>query len=69
MGIPEYWIIDYAALGGRNFIGTPKQPTVSIYQLVEGEYQQNQFTDQNPILSRTFPNLNLTVGQLIDINQ
>ena len=21
MGIPEYWIVDYAALGGRNFIG------------------------------------------------
>jgi Uma2 family endonuclease len=27
MGIFEYWIIDYAALGGRNFIGNPKQPT------------------------------------------
>jgi Uma2 family endonuclease len=23
MGIPEYWIVDYAALGGRNFIGNP----------------------------------------------
>jgi Uma2 family endonuclease len=27
MGIPEYWIADYAALGARKFIGNPKQPT------------------------------------------
>jgi Uma2 family endonuclease len=38
MGIPEYWIVDYAALGGRTFIENPKQPTISVYQLVEGEY-------------------------------
>jgi Uma2 family endonuclease len=38
VGIPEYWIVDYAALGGRRFIGNPKQPTVSLYTLIEGEY-------------------------------
>ncbi len=30
VGIPEYWIVDYAALGGRRFIGNPKQPTISV---------------------------------------
>jgi Uma2 family endonuclease len=24
MGIPEYWIVDYLALGARKFIGDPK---------------------------------------------
>lgn len=24
LGIPEYWIVDYAALGGRRYIGNPK---------------------------------------------
>lgn len=43
MGIPEYWIVDYLGLGGRRFIGSPKQPTISIYQLLEGEYQVSQF--------------------------
>lgn len=38
VGIPKYWIVDYAALGGRRFIGNPKQPTVSLYTLIEGEY-------------------------------
>ncbi len=36
MGIPEYWIIDYAALGGRNLIGNPKQPTILVCNLVDG---------------------------------
>jgi len=31
MGIQEYWIVDYLGLGGRRFIGNPKQPTFSIY--------------------------------------
>ncbi|TAD96206.1 MAG: Uma2 family endonuclease, partial [Oscillatoriales cyanobacterium] len=43
MGIPEYWIVDYLGLGGRKFIGTPKQPTLSVCQLVDGEYQVKQF--------------------------
>ncbi|TAG75032.1 MAG: Uma2 family endonuclease [Oscillatoriales cyanobacterium] len=29
LGIPEYWVVDYAALGGRRFIGNPKQPTIA----------------------------------------
>ncbi len=35
MGIPEYWITDYAALGGRNFIGNPKQPALFVCELVD----------------------------------
>jgi len=30
MGIQEYWIIDYLGLGGRGFMGNPKQPTFSL---------------------------------------
>lgn len=60
VGIPEYWIVDYAALGGRRFIGNPKQPTISIYVLVEGEYQVTQFRGSDQLQSPTFPDLNLT---------
>lgn len=70
--IPEYWIVDYAALGGRRFIGNPKQPTVSLYTLVDGEYQVSQFRGSdacgNPsgerIISPLFPELNLTPEQI-----
>ena len=64
LGIPEYWIIDYLGLGGRRYIGSPKQPTISIYYLVEGEYQVSQFRGDENILSPTFPELNLTAKQI-----
>ena len=66
IGITEYWIVDYLGLGGRRFIGNPKQPTVSIYQLVEGEYQVSQFRKSNRIVSPTFPQLNLTAQEIFD---
>ena len=64
VGIPEYWIVDYAALGGKRFIGNPKQPTIWVYSLVEGEYQVRQFRDSDRIVSFTFPELNLTAEQI-----
>jgi Uma2 family endonuclease len=64
IGIPEYWIVDYAALGGRRFIGNPKQPTISVYSLVEGEYQVQPFRGEERIISPAFPELNLTAEQI-----
>ncbi|MBE9000327.1 Uma2 family endonuclease [Nostoc sp. LEGE 12447] len=64
MGIPEYWIVDYAALGGRNFIGNPKQPTITVCNLVDGEYQISKFQDNAIVISQTFPELNLTPNQI-----
>jgi Uma2 family endonuclease len=69
IGIPEYWIVDYLGLGGRRFIGNPKQPTVSIYQLVEGEYQVSQFRGDNRIESLIFPELNLTAQQIFSAGE
>ncbi len=64
IGIPEYWIVDYAALGGIRFIGNPKQPTISVYSLVEGEYEVSQFRNDDTIISPTFPQLTLTANQI-----
>ncbi len=66
MGIPEYWIVDYAALGGRKFIGNPKQPTILVCELIDGEYQMTLFRDNDLIVSPTFPRLNLTAQQIFD---
>jgi Uma2 family endonuclease len=65
MGILEYWIVDYAALGGRNFIGNPKQPTISICNLVDEEYQISKFQNSDRLISQTFPDLNLTANQVL----
>lgn len=64
IGIPEYWIVDYLGLGGKRFIGNPKQPTISIYQLIDGEYQVSQFRGDSRIQSSIFPELNLTANQI-----
>ncbi|MGD2180191.1 Uma2 family endonuclease [Lusitaniella coriacea] len=64
MGIGEYWIVDYAALGGRNFLGDPKEATLWVYQLVEGEYQIGQFRGNEPIVSPTFPEFHRTAEQI-----
>ncbi len=66
IGIPEYWIVDYLGLGGRRLIGDPKQPTISIYQLVESEYQVSLFRKGDRLVSLTFPELNLTVQEIFD---
>ncbi len=64
MGIPEYWIVDYAGLGGRKFIGDPKQPTISVCNLVDEEYQISKFQNNDVIVSQAFPDLNLTANQI-----
>lgn len=64
IGIPEYWIVDYLGLGGRRFIGNPKQPTISVYRLIDGEYEVSLFRGEDRIESPTFPELNLTAQQV-----
>lgn len=64
IGFGEYWIIDYLALGGTPYIGNPKQPTISIYDLINGEYQVRQFRENETIVSPTFPELTLTANQI-----
>ncbi|HEY9878870.1 MAG TPA: Uma2 family endonuclease [Leptolyngbyaceae cyanobacterium] len=67
MGIPEYWIVDYLALGAVRYIGSPKEPTFSVYRLVDDEYQVNQVRGEGAIASPTFPNLTLTAAQVFAV--
>jgi Uma2 family endonuclease len=65
LGIPEYWIIDYLGLGGIRHIGKPKQPTLTIATLIDGEYETAMFRGDDPIVSATFPDLSLTAAQIM----
>jgi len=51
--VPEYWIID------------PDRAWVSVGVLVNGSYQFQTFTGQQMIASPTFPDLKLTVEQVL----
>jgi Uma2 family endonuclease len=65
LGIPEYWIADYKGLGGIKHIGQPKQPTLSICLLGDGEYKIQILRGDEPIVSPTFPGLKLTAEQVL----
>lgn len=65
LGIPEYWIADYAGNGGTRHIGKPKQPTLSICTLMNGDYEIQQFRGNQSIVSLTFPDLKLTAEQVL----
>ncbi len=66
MAIPEYWVVDYLGLGGRRFIGEPKSPTLSIYIMVNGEYEVKQFRGNDKVESVAFPELDLTAKQIFE---
>jgi len=66
LGIPEYWIVDYLAAGSRAYLGEPKEPSVLVFILdSEGQYQYDRFQNNDRLISQTFPELNLTVEQII----
>lgn len=65
LGIPEYWIVDYRGLGVIAFIGQPKQPTFTVYQLIGDTYQQEQYRLGQPIHSPLLPNLQLRLDDVL----
>jgi Uma2 family endonuclease len=67
MGITEYWIVDYLAIGSRTYLGNSKTPTVFVYVLNEsGVYQVTAFKGDDRILSHIFPELTLTMNQILN---
>lgn len=64
LGILEYWIADYLAIGAARYIGSPKTPTLSVYTLENDEYQLQQFRGRDRIVSKTFPDLTITADAI-----
>ncbi|MGF1482355.1 MAG: Uma2 family endonuclease [Cyanophyceae cyanobacterium] len=54
-GIPEYWIID------------PAKAKVTVLQLIEGFYEEKEYQGDDKITSPTFPKLDLTVKQILQV--
>lgn len=81
LGIQEFWIVDYLALGSRVYLGNPKQPTIFVHSFVRAseqselgdtthqsrKYQMQAFQGTTPIQSPTFPDLQLTMSQILAV--
>lgn len=66
LGIPEYWIADYLALGGVRYIGSPKTPTVWVYELRSDEYLEGRcLRGTDRVTSSVFPELSLSIEQIV----
>ena len=66
LGVPEYWIVDYLGIGGREYIGKPQQPTITVCDLVGDEYQRKLFQNQDILVSKVFPQLQLNINQIFE---
>lgn len=64
LGVAEYWIVDHQGLGAAKYLGSPKAPTLSVYRLVEGQYEAKRFRGDQEIDSPTFGRTNLTAEQV-----
>ncbi len=63
--VPECWIVDCEALGAAKHLGFPKMPTITVNQLAEnGIYESQQFRGSDRIISKTFPECQLTVEEI-----
>ena len=58
--IPEYWLVDYQGLGATRYTGKPKQPTITVCILSEGEYITQPFRAGQTLKSSVFAALNLS---------
>jgi len=65
LGIPEYWIVDYRGLGGVAFIGKPKQPTVTVCELIDRDYTKQLFRLGEPIVSPLLKSLQLRLDDIL----
>jgi Uma2 family endonuclease len=66
-GVFEYWIVDYLAIGSREYLGNPNEPSVLVHVLsTNGLYQRTRFQGTEKVISPTFPELNLTVEQILE---
>jgi Uma2 family endonuclease len=68
IGIKEYWIVDYAGLGGVRYLGRPKRPMLSIYTMntEETEYgEPQQFSGEDIVVSQVLTGLSVTAQEIL----
>jgi Uma2 family endonuclease len=56
-------------LGGREYIGNPKQPPVTVCQLVNELYKKHLFHQADVVSSATFSELSLEVNKIFAAGQ
>jgi Uma2 family endonuclease len=66
LGVPEYWIVDYRGLGGIDYIGSPKQPAITVCRLEDNCYSRQRYWIDQAIHSNLLPEMRITLQDLMD---
>jgi Uma2 family endonuclease len=64
---PQYLWLPFAmvqGLGGRRYIGFPKQPTITLCTWVNGLYETRLVRQDDRLASPLFPSLTLTAAEI-----
>jgi Uma2 family endonuclease len=64
LGVPEYWIVDYLGLGGREYVGSPKQSTLTVCRLANDLYEKHLFRQEELLCSSIFSELQLPAAKI-----
>lgn len=67
VAIAEYWIVDYAGLGGFRHIGRPKQPTLTVCKFIEGEYEVTRLRGEDLVESSALPGLEISAYEILSL--
>jgi len=65
LGVPEYWIIDYRGQIPAKYCLREKGKKVIVLKLENDDYQRSEYFEGETIPCQTFPNLTLTVDQVL----
>lgn len=65
LGVPEYWIIDYRGQIPAKYCLRGKGKKVIVLTLENGEYQRAEYLEGETIPCQTFPELTLSVDQVL----
>lgn len=65
LGVPEYWIVDYRGQIPAKYCLRGKGKKVIVLTLDNGEYQRSEYLVGETIPCKTFPDLVLTVNQVL----
>jgi Uma2 family endonuclease len=64
MGIREYWIVDFRAIASSRVLGKPKQPTITVCELVDDGYELKRYYAGDSVVSGGVPGLVLSVNDV-----
>ena len=67
LGVSEYWVVDYAGLGGFQHMSGPKQPALMACRLLEGKYEITKLQAEETVESLALSGVIMPVCKILGL--